>query len=149
MKTTARFDKAIQKLYTAYLDNNLNPECCKQCAVGTILDGKDSWKHLSNYHGSLELNYVGQVHESFGRTFNGYTPSELLLIEQTFLKSCGYQVPLNYKNTKPLNLDNNSIFEALFKTFECLLELDDYSFDLNIKDIVTRRYPKNKMAFNM
>ena len=64
--------------------------CCKHCAVGNILDNMDIWKHLSNYHGSLELNYVGKVHQTLGRKFNGYSPLELLQIEATFLKACGY-----------------------------------------------------------
>ena len=56
MAPTYRFDQAIKKLYNAFHSDSLHPECCKQCAVGNILDNTDSWKHLSNEHGSLELN---------------------------------------------------------------------------------------------
>ncbi len=125
MKTTPRFENAIKKLYKAFHDNTLNPECCKQCAVGNILDNTDSWKHLSDFHGSLELNYVGKVHQTLGRKFNGYSPLELLKIEATFLKACGFQIPLNYKNEKPQNLsDKDILFNGLSDTIAILCELD-------------------------
>ena len=101
MKTSKRLDSAINKLYNAFHNNTLHPECCKQCAVGNILDNTNGWKHLSDHHGALELNYLGNIHQAFGRKFNGYTPLELLQIEATFLKACGYQLPLHHKNKKP------------------------------------------------
>lgn len=127
MKTSIRLEQAIQKLYIAFHNNptTLNPECCKQCAVGNILDNTDSWKHLSNYHGSLELNYVGIVHQNLGRKFNGYSPLELLKIEATFLEGCGFQVPLHHKNNKlkkPLNKD--ILFDGLNEVIKILCELD-------------------------
>ena len=76
MNIPKRLDQAISKLYQAFHNSTLHPECCQQCAVGNILDRKDFWKHLSDDHGSLKLNYLGQVHESLGRRFNGYKPSE-------------------------------------------------------------------------
>ena len=82
--TTTRFDNAIKKLYTAFHNNTLNPKCCKQCAVGNILDHSDAWKHLSDNHGSLKLNYVGLVNQKFGKRFGGYTPLELLQLKQLF-----------------------------------------------------------------
>lgn len=128
MKTTSRFENAIKKLYTAFHNNNLNPECCKQCAVGNILDNTDSWKHLSDAHGALQLNYVGKVHQSFGRKFNGYTPMELLQIEATFLKACGFQIPLNHKNERPLNSTHTEVlFNGLSATITLLCELDNIS----------------------
>ena len=54
MKTVSRFDKAIKKLYSAFHNDTLNPECCKQCAVGNILDNMESWKHFSDDHGSFK-----------------------------------------------------------------------------------------------
>ncbi len=126
MKTTPRFESAIKKLYKAFHDNTLNPECCKQCAVGNILDNTDSWKHLSDFHGSLELNYVGKVHQTLGRKFNGYSPLELLKIEATFLKACGFQIPLNHQNEKPQNLSGKDIlFNGLSDTIALLCKLDD------------------------
>ncbi|MFS4483769.1 Na(+)-translocating NADH-quinone reductase subunit F [Hyunsoonleella sp. 2307UL5-6] len=125
MKTSPRLEAAIQKLYTAFHNNTLYPECCQQCAVGNILDNTDSWKHLSDSHGSLVLNYVGKVHQNLGRTFNGYTPLELLKIEHTFLKACGFQVPLHYENSKPDNsTDKNILFEGLAAVIEFICELD-------------------------
>ena len=59
METSKRLEEAIIKLYKAFHKNTLDPENCAACAVGNILDNHDSWKHLSNEHGSLQLNYIG------------------------------------------------------------------------------------------
>ena len=131
MKTTPRLESALRKLYTAFHNNTLNPECCKQCAVGNILNHTDSWKHLSDSHGALELNYVGKVHQTLGRKFNGYSPLELLKIENIFLSSCGYQLPLHYKNEKPQNpTDKAVLFNGLCAVISFLCELD------NIKNVM-------------
>ena len=131
MKTTPRLESALRKLYTAFHNNTLNPECCKQCAVGNILNHTDSWKHLSDSHGALELNYVGKVHQALGRKFNGYSPLELLKIENIFLSSCGYQLPLHYKNEKPQNpTDKAVLFNGLCAVISFLCELD------NIKNVM-------------
>ena len=125
MQTTPRLDAAIKKLYIAFYNNELNPECCKQCAVGNILDNKDSWKHLWDEHGSTNLNYVGHVHQRLGRKFNGYTPLELLKIEATFLEAIGFKLPLNGKNKKPLNpTDKDNLFRGLSAIITLLCELD-------------------------
>lgn len=125
MKTSNRLDKAVKKLYTAFHNNTLHPECCQQCAVGNILDNKDAWKHLSDNHGSQELNYLGLVHQNLGRKFNGYTPMELLNIEATFLKGCGYVIPIHHKNKKPKDpTDKDTLFNGLNKTVALLCELD-------------------------
>lgn len=125
MKTTKRLDAALEKLYTAFHNNTLNPECCNNCAVGNICDNTDSWKYLSNSHGSLQLNYIGIVHENFGRKFNGYSPLELLKIEAEFLKGCGYQLPLNYKNRKPeAPTSKETTFNGLCAAIAFLCALD-------------------------
>ena len=67
MKTPKRLENALVKLYEAFHNNTLNPEDCTACAVGNILDNHDSWKHLSDEHGSLQLSYVGRVHQNLGR----------------------------------------------------------------------------------
>jgi hypothetical protein len=118
MKTSTRLEASITKIYNAFHNNELNPECCKQCAVGNILDKTDSWKHLSDNHGSVQLNYVGKVHQTLGRKFNGYTPLELLQIESTFLEACGYELPINYKNKKPKDIENK---EVLFKGVQAVI----------------------------
>ncbi len=125
MKTSYRLEQAISKLYKAFHSNELNPECCFQCAVGNILDNKDIWKNLSDQHGSLQLNYVGLVNQNFGRKFNGYTPLELLNIEAKFLKGCGYSIPLNRLGTKPKNpRDKDILFNGLCETIAFLCALD-------------------------
>ncbi|MGC1630470.1 MAG: Na(+)-translocating NADH-quinone reductase subunit F [Gelidibacter sp.] len=125
MKTSYRLEQAIGKLYRAFQNNTLNPECCLQCAVGNILDNKDAWKHLSDQHGSVQLNYVGLVNQNFGRTFNGYSPIELLKIEAIFLKGCGYSIPLNHSGTKPKNpKDKDILFKGFCDTVDFLCALD-------------------------
>lgn len=125
MDTSKRLDQAINKLYLAFHNNTLHPECCKNCAVGNILDNRDSWKHLSDSHGSLRLNYVGMVHQNFGRKFNGYSPMELLQIEAVFLSGCGYVLPLNQNNARPKNpTDNEVLFQGLSDTIAFLCKLD-------------------------
>ncbi|HZW63914.1 MAG TPA: Na(+)-translocating NADH-quinone reductase subunit F [Flavobacteriaceae bacterium] len=136
MNTSNRLENAVKKLYMAFTSGKLYPECCKQCAVGTILDGSDTWKHLSDNHGSLKLNYVGQVHQTLGRRFNGYTPLELLHIEQTFLKACGYELPLHYLNPKPKDTpDKTRLFHGLCKTVNLLYRLDYGSDRVTLKKV--------------
>lgn len=126
MKTSKRFETAIRKLYIAFHNNTLNPECCQQCAVGNILDNSDSWKYLSDDHGSLKLNYVGSINQAFGKTFNGYTPLELLHIEATFLKACGFELPLHHKHRKPVNpTDKDTLFKGLSAAIKFLCTLDN------------------------
>lgn len=128
MQTAPRLESALRKLYTAFHNNQLHPECCKQCAVGNILDNTDSWKHLSDRHGTLKLNYIGKVHQNLGRKFNGYSPLELLEIEATFLQSCGYKLPLYYKNEKPKNpTDKDVLFRGLSEVVKLLCEMDNIS----------------------
>lgn len=136
MHLSFRLDNAIKKLYTAFHNNNLHPECCKQCAVGNILDNKDAWKHLSDDHGSLRLNYVGLVHQNLGRTFNGYSPIELLQIEAAFLKGCGYSLPLNHKGQKPKDpTDKDILFNGLCEAVNFMCFLDGFDKIMDYSNI--------------
>lgn len=126
MKTTQRLEQALVKLYNAYHNNRLNPEDCTACAVGNILDNHDSWKHLSDRHGSLELNYVGRVHQNLGRKFNGYSPLELLKIEKVFLDACGFTTPLCHYNYKPIHpTSKDNLFNGLSAVVDELCTLDN------------------------
>ncbi len=120
MKTNPRFDLAAVKLYTAFYEQRLHPECHRQCAVGTICDNSDMWKHLTDRHGSLQLSYTGLVNQKFGRKFFGYTPLELLQIEVAFLKGCGYKVPLHHKNKNPDPLDKDVLFNGMTAVIKLL-----------------------------
>ena len=125
MNTSHRLEHAIKKLYLAFHNNELHPECCKSCAVGNILDRTDAWKHLSDVHGSTQLNYVGKVHQNLGRRFNGYAPYELLQIEATFLKACHYELPLQRNHHKPDNPKNKDLlFNGLCDVVTFLCQLD-------------------------
>lgn len=125
MKTTQRFNNAVKKLYDAFHNNTLNPGSCKQCAVGTILDNKDFWQHFTHQHGSTELTYVGVVHQKIGRTFMGYSPIELLQIEQVFLRACGFSVPITSKSAFPKNFGKDHMFAGLEQVVAFLCQLDN------------------------
>ena len=147
MHISKRLEKAISKLYVAFHENTLHPECCKSCAVGNILDNTDSWKHLSDYHGSIQLNYVGNVLQGIGRTFGGYTPQELLQIEAVFLTACGYSLPLHHRGIKPANpRDKDLLFNGLSGVIAYLCKLDgiknvmDYSKLFEFNDDHTPTY---------
>jgi hypothetical protein len=132
MKTTKRLEAALIKLYNAYHANRLNPEDCTACAVGNILDNHDSWKHLSDQHGSLQLSYVGKVHQNLGRNFNGYSPQEILQIEKVFLDSCGFKTPLCHYNAKPKNPTSQEVlFDGLCNVVELLCNLDGIPYILD------------------
>ena len=138
MKVSNRFDAAINKLYTAFNNNTLNPEDCKQCAVGNILDNTDAWQHLTDMHGSQKLNYVGLVHQTLGRKFNGYAPLELLKIESHFLKGCGYKLTHNFRLKKPENYQNKAIlFNGLCEAIRYMCQLDGID---NIMDLEKSLY---------
>ena len=125
MKLPKRLDAAVEKLYLAFHSDQLNPECCYQCAVGNILDNKDFWKNFTNQHGSDRLNYVGIVHQNLGKTFNGYSPLELLTIESIFLEACGYSIPFGaFGNFPKEELNNDILFNGLCATIEYLCKLD-------------------------
>ncbi len=157
ISASSRLESALQKLYVAFHNNTLHPECCQQCAVGNILDGNDQWKHLSDTHGGLELNYVGRVHQTLGRRFNGYTPVELLKIEHIFLKACGFKVPLHFKHDKPKHPTNDNIlFQGLCAVIAFLCDLDhvdnvmDYTrlFEAKIKPSDTFSNPVKETSIS-
>ncbi len=126
MKISNRLEHATKKLYDAFQNDTLHPECSKQCAVGNICNNTDSWKHFSDRHGSTKLNYVGLVNQNFGKTFYGYTPLELLKIEALFLKACGYSIPLDYRGIRPQNpTEKNILFNGLSEVIAFLCKLDN------------------------
>nr|WP_299031249.1 Na(+)-translocating NADH-quinone reductase subunit F [uncultured Tenacibaculum sp.] len=126
MEIPKRLEQALIKLYNAFHSDELNPECCSACAVGNILDNRDSWKHLTNGHGSLELSFVGRVHQNLDRKFNGYSPLELLQIEKVFLEACGFTVPLCHYNPKPQNpTHKETLFNGLCAVVAHLCKLEN------------------------
>ena len=136
MVTSERFGRAVEKLYHAFHSGNLNPECCNHCAVGNICDNTDSWRHLTDVHGSTVLNYVGLVNENFGRKFHGYKPSELLRIEAAFLKGCGYSLPLGPNSIRPENKTSKDIlFDGLCAAVSFLCKLDNIPDVLDYKGL--------------
>lgn len=148
MVTSNRFDSAIEKLYNAFHNGTLNPECCKQCAVGNICNNTDSWKNLSEIHGSLKLNYVGIVNENLGRTFSGFRPSELLQIEAAFLDGCGYSLPLTHKSKRPANCTSKeTLFEGLCAVVSFLCRLEGIPDILDVKGLFDFEPTSRKLEF--
>ncbi|NNE30961.1 MAG: Na(+)-translocating NADH-quinone reductase subunit F [Winogradskyella sp.] len=139
MKTSKRFDSAVKKLYQAFHNNTLNPEDCAQCAVGNILDNNDFWRHLTDIHGSVKLNYVGLVHQNLGRRFNGYLPLELLKIEAAFLKGCGYRLGTNYCHKPEYLRDQYILFNGLCEVISTLCKLDKISYILECSTLFNFR----------
>lgn len=132
MRTTQRLDRAITKLYTAFHNGDLHPECCKSCAVGNICDNTDTWNYLTEAHGSLKLSYIGLLNEQFGRKIFGYSPLELLQVEAVFLQGCGYSLPLVRGSKRPENpTDKTLLFKGLCATVDFLCQLDNIA---NIMD---------------
>jgi hypothetical protein len=144
---THRLEQSLTKLYHAYHNDLLEPECSCGCAVGNILNRTDAWKHLSDEHGSLNLNYVGKVHEMLGRTFGGYKPSELLLIESTFLEACGYQTPLRHNHKKPTNpTDKDLQFSGLCAVASLLCAMDNVPDAMKLNNIFERENDKPRYS---
>lgn len=118
----------------AFHNNTLNPENCKQCAVGNIVNNKDFWMHLTDNHGATKLNYLGLLHQNLGRRFFGYTPIELLQIESAFLEGCGYSFTIQNRLHKPDHINHEVLFKGLCYVVSLLCRLDavndvlDYSF---------------------
>ncbi len=131
MITSKRFENAINKLYSAFHQNTLNPEDCKRCAVGNILDKKDSWQHFTDLHGSVRLNYLGLVHQNLGRKFNGYSPLDLLKIEASFLKGCGYSLGQNHCHKPENNRNKDILFNGLCEVVSTLCVLDSIEDVMN------------------
>lgn len=146
MKTSLRLEEAIKKLYTAFHSDQLNPECCHKCAVGNILDNKDTWKNLTDQHGSVKLNYLGKVHQNLGRKFNGYSPLELLQLESIFLSACGYSLPFGQFGNKPKEpLSKDILFLGLCATVEFLCKLDEISNVMDYSKLFDYSANRSKM----
>ncbi len=125
MKFPTRLENAINKLYKAFHNDMLIPECPNQCAVGNVCDNRDFWKGFTDEHGSAQLNYVGKVNELFGKRYYGYSPLELLRLEQEFLKGCGFQIPLDVKKNGPQkNVSKEVLFDGLCASVSYLCTLD-------------------------
>lgn len=125
MQLPYRLDIALNKLYKAFYNDELDPENCCHCAVGNICDQVDAWKHFTDIHGSTKLNYLGRLHEMLGKRINGYTPSELLSVEAVFLKACGYTLSSRNHLLKPAPVINKEMmFKGLCAAIDYLCALD-------------------------
>lgn len=136
---TPRLEQALSKLYAAFNEGRLNPECCTACAVGNICNNVDAWKHFTDAHGSLNLNYIGQVNEGFGRRLYGYLPSELLQIEAVFLKACGFELPIKRGSIKPQNPTSNEVlFNGMRAVIGFLCDLDQVKDVMEVETLMSK-----------
>lgn len=125
MKFPERLEKAITKLYEAFHNDALIPECPCRCAVGNVCNNRDFWKGFTDDHGSATLNYVGKVNELFGKRFYGYSPSQLLKLEQDFLLGCGFIIPLNPRKIGPQKqVSKEILFDGLCNAVGYLCRLE-------------------------
>lgn len=145
MVHSKRFTHAINSLYQGFYNQDLHPEDACKCAVGTICNGWDAWKHFSDAHGSLRLNYTGRINQEFGKRFYGYSPKELLFIEAEFLKGCGYSLPINHKENRPTNpQDPEILFEGMCAAIAALCSLEGVSNVIDYPlDLQTHRFQKD------
>lgn len=132
MKLPHRLEQAITKLYTAFHNGTLDPVNCHHCAVGNLCDNNDTWKHLTDQHGSTQLSHLGRLNEAAGRRINGYSPSELLTVETVFLSGCGYSLPFRRSDKKVDPKDKEVQYRGLCAVVEYLCALDGVS---NVMDI--------------
>jgi hypothetical protein len=131
MKTTKRFNAAITKLYNAFHKGELNPNDCMHCAVGNLCDNSNLWAHLVKSHYGRQYyldNYKGQVKEVVDKT--GYSPQELLKIEDIFLTGCDVK-----DGDFPLFKDKNHQFNGLCAVVEYLCELDNIPNVMEIQSL--------------
>ncbi|WP_417237029.1 Na(+)-translocating NADH-quinone reductase subunit F [Bizionia paragorgiae] len=150
MKTSKRLEHAITKLYNAFHNNQLHPDCCIQCAVGNICDHTDTWKLLTIGHGSLQLSYLGTLNQNFGRKIFGYTPLELLQIEAEFLKGCGYSLPITKTSSRPKNPKDKALqFNGLCRVVALLCKFDNVPNVMEISKLfeVEHNSPKYQLQF--
>lgn len=134
---TPRLEIALKKLYSAFYNGTLNPECCTACAVGNICNNIDAWKNFTDHHGSLQLNYIGRLNEGFGRRLYGYLPSELLEIEAVFLRGCGFEIPLTRKSSKPHKPTSEEVlFNGMRAVISFLCELDGINDIMELPEIM-------------
>lgn len=131
-----RLEMALDKLYIAFYNEELNPENCCHCAVGNICDNIDAWKHFTDYHGSTQLNYLGRLNQTLGKRINGYSPQELLNTEAIFLNACGYTLTSRNRLLKPAKVvQREMMFKGLCAAIEYLCKLDGVE---NVMDLYKR-----------
>ncbi|MFD0964218.1 Na(+)-translocating NADH-quinone reductase subunit F [Pseudofulvibacter geojedonensis] len=143
MTNTPRIEQAILKLYTAFYNQTLIPESCTHCAVGNICNNTEAWSNFTDIHGSVKLNYVGMVHQKIERKHYGYSPLELLQIEATFLKACGFNLPLRGNYKRPTKLTDDLLFTALEKTISFLCKLDGVTNVFDYSNVIRERILNN------
>lgn len=136
MKTTKRFDQALERLYNAFNNRELNAYDCKACAVGNILGelGGSGWKHkvISPYAYDYILSYPG-IHES-DEVLKAkiiaecsYSLEELANIEYLFMygvKRLDSGMEINHREAKTHEELLELQFKGLCYVIEYLCELD-------------------------
>lgn len=114
MKTTKRYDKAVNQLYNAFNKGTLNAFSCKACAVGNMV-GHGRWKINTIFQGNIvrlkdtSIFFLPPEHDD-------YTVKELDKIEYIFLS--------NFDLVNKNGSNKESQFKGLMAVIEYLAELD-------------------------
>jgi hypothetical protein len=121
-----RFTRAIEKLYTAFHEGNLNAMYTCACAVGNICNNKSGWNMTDNFD---EKNYNHNADHSKAEAFLkqeniGYGFVEIATIEKLFLTAMGYSLPFNSFIWKSVIQTKETQFKGLCAVVEYLCELD-------------------------
>lgn len=120
-----RFTDAVSKLYVAFHSGELRKIDCKKCAVGNLVGGGEWWlvfmsSSLENLSKINYKAYVGEVKEKLDKT--GYSPSELQIIEATFMDAEGGE-------------SKEAQFKGLCAVVEYLCALDNIPNVMDIKSL--------------
>jgi len=144
MKTTERFNNAVNKLYKAYSNGTLDSMDCKHCAVGNLCCNEDSWASIGTF------GTVDRISKDFINKTN-YSNIELAQIEYIFLYGdeinsfsntiSNYKVKIGYatkQQQKELQL------KGLIMVIKYLAELDGIDNQFNFKRSFKRVFNKEK-----
>ena len=123
---TPRFNRAVNKLYNAFVDGELNPMDCKACAVGNMCDNNYQWKYFK--FSQPTLRGLGQAENCIKPT--GYSAEEILNIESLYMNGC----LVEHVSEADIEMSNSCILEkdrpehlnlkALLLVIDYLAELD-------------------------
>lgn len=101
MKTSERFNRALNRLVKAYMNDTLNAGKCTACAVGSMCGGDSEWRYAvwaedvsgcgrtqrtcNSYHIPSEYDLLRSIKRI---KLTGYTPHQLALVENAFMNHC-------------------------------------------------------------
>lgn len=135
-----RYNNAIKRLYSAYVEGRLNPMDCKKCAVGNICNNTSRWQDFICLKGEVCTGSSLVEFNEYMRLNNApYSGIELRNIERIYMSGCrlGGRIDieidksclLREKRPDHLNL------RALLLVIDYLGELEGFTERKDIKDL--------------